>query len=409
MKRMKNLTGMVCALLAVLMICYFNMSFAEKRLVTLRDGGNMGEIFEELGYEADVIVSTKSLRHYLKDDHMQIGYDIFGTNSENIKALRDEELLYHLEESETVRKYTAGLLPYLQGIVTSSDGQIVGIPLSCYITEDHIRANPEAFVMAGLAEDEIPGSYTDLLNFLDAWAERLEKEPESEVCVLGSCMWNHNSMDEETQYGTWLMKLLMEIWLSDQYQTKTEVSFKDEKFIALAEQTRTVARRLWKAEPRTKKRLKMTELFTDYVAVEEDAFNYLFADGLRYTMPMRLDETQEPVYLVSAEVLVFPKGGMEQADAVRAAERMIGIDDSEEKAEGMTMFADSGAGTVESMGETYTVTETALKDYQSAKLTTAVFPFVVNEDKEEKALQQFLHNEITATELAEQLDALIFW
>ena len=71
------------------------------------------------------------------------------------------------------------------------DGNIYGAPFHCYV--GYYTYCPDAWAEAGLTTEDVPTSFVEYLDFLEAWAERIRDNPEDDISVS-------NAFDSE-QYG----------------------------------------------------------------------------------------------------------------------------------------------------------------------------------------------------------------
>jgi len=405
-------------LVIVLLSVCFSSAFAEKVIHQLSGEELLDETIESLGYRIEDCWDVRTpLLQQVREGKYHIGYEDANCYGTNLIAIRDSGLMHDLSCSAEVQEYVAMLIPELQQLVTTADGQVIGLPRYLSPCDQTLHANLDVFEQAGYTEADIPQSLTELLDFLATWADHVEKNPEKNICALGPTMACHNSMNEKTQYATWLTNLLVTIWASGQAAEGEAISFNMPEFIELAKRCREVGIALWKVEPRTRKRIKMEELFSEYVVVNStySDFHYMGqAEGLDWTVPMRINEDEPWRYLVTTSVLYFPGNGLtaEDAETVAAVKAADYIEEASES-------QDLGYQTP--MPQTYEiyngktfdpapVSEKYLADFYAAEKAFEVsVPFGFDTTKSEKAVAKFCEGELSAEDFAAHLDELVEW
>ena len=82
------------------------------------------------------------------------------------------------------------MIPSVQRLILQ-DGELYGVPSLCNV--QYYMYNPDAWEAAELSEEDVPTSFEEYLDFLEAWVERIRINPEYEISVC-------NAFDSE-QYG----------------------------------------------------------------------------------------------------------------------------------------------------------------------------------------------------------------
>lgn len=146
----------------------------------------------------DVTVRTSS-NIYLSTNEIinafvcgEFPFDTFRMNSSSFDFRKMIEKGYcgKLTESAFLRGEAERMLPSVQRLILR-DGELYGVPSLCNI--QYYMYNPDAWEAAGLSEADVPASFEEYLDFLEAWAERIRVNPEYEISVC-------NAFDSE-QYG----------------------------------------------------------------------------------------------------------------------------------------------------------------------------------------------------------------
>ena len=224
--------------------------------------------------------------------------DLFGldTRNDDFEAFKTAGVLADLSGSEIIRNAVSRMHPETQQLLTTADGRIVGMPNIHVIRP--LYWDQEAWDKAGLTDADVPRSFTELLDFLEAWMERSEST--AAVCVIAYP--DAAGVDDENRDSAWLVGLLLDTWEMQQRYANERVVFDTLEFIALAERAREIGQRLSQAEPALKKRQKLPQLFYD----ETQSPHFYAFDGrdygLSHTVPMRI--TSDQPALMRAEAVI---------------------------------------------------------------------------------------------------------
>ena len=274
------------ALLACLLLC--SVALADDR-PPLRWAGGM--------YEADFwkehgIKTTAPNYHWISGVELlrlDNAPDLYSTCTDvvDFEKMKTAGVLADLSSSAVIRQTVDRMRPELQALVTDADGRILALPLSAYTNPVYWRQ--EAFDAAGLTDP--PQSYIELLDFAEAWAERVQKNPEKEVCFTNTLYFGHNA---GYNYTLWLLDFLLDAWEMQCYEAGVPVNFDTPEFIALLDRTKAVGKLLRKAEPSDKKRSQMMPLFWNLHGSSgpEGWYNGGREEGLSHTVPFRITADQ---------------------------------------------------------------------------------------------------------------------
>ena len=391
MKRIINLLLMICILLS-------SAALAEDTHPPLRLGGPTAETdyWEEHGIQTN-------MPYYGWDDYMTIvksdnAPDLysFNTSSDDFLLPKSASLLSDLSGSEIIRAWTDRLRPDIKRLVTTGDGKIVGLAEFVALLPMYWRQ--DAWDAAGLTKEDVPGSYTELLDFLEKWIKRIEKKPEVNICVADTL---HFGKDAKNRYVRWLLDMLINTWEMQQYEAGEALNFNTPAFIALLKRTQDVGLRLSAAEFSEKSGTDMLLLFENYSGGER--YNAGRDYGLSHTVPFRITREQSELMRGLANISVV------RADSQWLNE-IIGRMENDLKDRGL-----NGAGNADLltdvMPRTYnpkeinsplTVTAGYLKDLDNYTGTVCFSPmrtFTMYED----ALVMFYSGQLSAEKLAAQI------
>ena len=280
----------ILTFLLMIGIAFSSAALAADTRPPLRLGGATAvtDYWEEHGIQT-------ALPHYGWDDYMTIvksdnAPDLysFHTSSDDFLAPKNAGLLADLSGSEIIRAWTDRLRPDIKKLVTTEDGKIVGLPgLDGIVTFLPMYWRQDAWDAAGLTKEDVPKSYTELLDFLEKWMERIEKKPEVNICVADTL---HFGKGAKNRYVHWLMDMLINTWEMQQYEAGEALNCNMPEFVALLERTQDIGRRLSVAEASDKKGENMLQLFENYSGGER--YNAGRDYGLSHTVPFRTTSGQ---------------------------------------------------------------------------------------------------------------------
>lgn len=217
----------------------------------------------------------------------------FHTDSDDFLASKNAGLLADLSGSEAVRAWTDRLRPDIKRLVTTGDGKIVGLAgFEGMVSVLPMYWRQDAWDAAGLTQADVPHSYTELLDFLEKWMERIKEKPEKNICV------------GEGRHGhvRWLLDMLINTWEMQQYDAGETLNFNTPEFIALLERTQDIGMRLHEAEPSEKGGQNRLQLFENFNGGER--YNAGRDDGLSHTIPLRITRDQPELMRGIASICV---------------------------------------------------------------------------------------------------------
>ncbi len=384
----------------LLMICiaFSSAALAEDTRPPLR----LGSAVAGTDYWEDHGIQT-TMPHYGWDDYMTIvkgdnAPDLytFRTDSDDFLAPKNAGLLADLSGSEIIRAWTDRLRPDIKKLVTTEDGKIVGLAgLDGIVTFKPMYWRQDAWDAAGLTKEAVPGSYTELLAFLEKWMERIKEKPETNICVANMRYTGKN------RYVRWLLNMLINTWEMQQYAAGETLNFNTPEFIALLKRTQDIGLRLSAAEQSDKERPNMLQLFENYDG--GDRYNAGRDYGLSHTVPFRITSDQPELMRGIASISVV------RADSPWLNE-IIGRMENDLKDRGLGGLGNADLLT-DVMPRTFnpkevdspsTVTAGYLKDLDDYTGTVCFAPmrtYTMHED----ALVKFYTGQLPAEELAAQI------
>lgn len=210
-------------------------------------------------------------------------YDTFvmTTTSFDIKKLMAKGYCSDLSESPILQKELDKMYEPIQQLLFY-EGKSYGAPFYCYI--GYYAYHPDAWEAAGLTDEDVPTSFTGLLNFLEAWVERIKDEPEDGISVC-------NTFDSD-QYGPqsyigYLVDRLMKNYIMDSNYADEPLRFHTPLLKGLLERCQNIGMDLYRYEPAVKGEFG---LFDDLHGMRE----------LAHLVPLRM--TNEQPILIKASL-----------------------------------------------------------------------------------------------------------
>ena len=221
------------------------------------------------------------------------------TDAVDFAAMKSAGVLADLSGSAILRETVGRMRPEVQALVTDDDGRILALPLGALSNPVYWRQ--EAFDALGLTTP--PQSYTELLDFAEAWAQRVQEHPEKEICFTNTFFFGQNA---SYNYTFWLLDFLLDAWEMQCYEAGEPVNFDTPEFIALLKRTKEAGKLLHAAEPSYAKCSNMTPLFYNQhgSASFGGYFNGGREEGLSHTVPFRITAEQPVLMRANMDVWV---------------------------------------------------------------------------------------------------------
>lgn len=330
--------------------------------------------------------------------------------NDDLHRAMDAGLTAELSESPAIAEAVSNMMPWVRDAVTDGEGRLMALPVSA-------RPWPftwyqDAWDAAGLTVDDVPRSYEELLDFLDAWAEN----PAPGVCASRLVRWNTGQ--EKYNYMYWLTELLLLSHEMQQRHAGEAVCFSTPEFIELAARARETGLALYEAEPRQSRRKGMPQLFQSDIRVGEHANNGL-PYGLSHSVPLRLRRDQPTLTYLSMEAVCVRNGSPLADEGLLLLEHLAqngGVERAKTSFSWGRVYAmvtDFPAGDYPSEGgRTGHVDEGWLADYRAYDGEFVTYPTSFREagnveTAKEKVMMRFFSGEIDAEAFARSLDELI--
>lgn len=160
----------------------------------------------------------------------------------DIQQLMAKGYLLDLSQNAVIDDMIHQMYPAIIDQLTH-DGKIYAIPHSIYFEYSFI--DREVWELAGLSEREMPTSFEALLDFLDDWCDRIEKEPEPNIRIVSS--WDADTYNKAS-YTSKLTEMLINCHIAQLQSAGKTISFNDETFKSLLQRVEITGRRIYELE-----------------------------------------------------------------------------------------------------------------------------------------------------------------
>lgn len=224
----------------------------------------------------------------------------------DVRAIMDKGYFADLSGSDYLMEQVMKMYQPIQELIMR-DGKLYAIPLT--VTVELYCYDPDGWALAGFTEADVPDSFPALLDFLEAWCDRIEDDPMDDVSVC-------NRFDEEVYdkatYTEWLAQtLLSQQVLECQYAGKP-LRF-DDDFLALLKRVQAIGQRLYQLEPKQK---------GSYGLLVGKSF-FLSTENREHTISLRLSEDSPNVFSGYVHMVAVSARSEQQELAVAYLEELM--------------------------------------------------------------------------------------
>ncbi len=189
-------------------------------------------------YKTTEELASDLLLRVMKCDIIQLGGGLIDE-----RLIADKGYVVDLSNSEIIKKEIARMHPFIQQQLIR-DGHIIGIPERISFRFTSILM--DVWEEAGYTEEDIPHTFSEFLDFLDAFAERLADDPSAGFCIINS--WDEE-LYTETNYTEWLLKQLFDEYVREKLFAEQSVRFTDKELLDLMKRCKEVGHKLYLYEP----------------------------------------------------------------------------------------------------------------------------------------------------------------
>ena len=280
----------ICALLTLaLSLTALSPAMGETALYLGGSDKNSAEYKAFVSKHQEITVNTESNIYYSTDEIIgafvtgEFPFDTFvmTSSSFDLKQIMAKGYCAPLSGSAVLSDELEKMYGPIQQLLTS-DGNLYGAPFMCYV--GYYTYRPEAWEAAGLSEEDVPASFKEYLDFLEAWVERIREKPEDEISV---CNGFDSDLYGANSYISYLVDRLVSNHIMQCNYLIEPLRFDTPVFRQLLTRCQSIGADLYTYEPEQKGNFA---LFEDLHGMRE----------LSHLVPLRL--TADQPILIKAEL-----------------------------------------------------------------------------------------------------------
>ncbi|NLO84186.1 MAG: hypothetical protein GX096_01975 [Clostridiales bacterium] len=223
-------------------------------------------------------------------------YDVFvmTSNSFDIKQMFTKGYCADISGSSVLSAELEKMHKPIEQLLTHEE-KIHGAPF--YFHMDYYTYDPVAWAAAGFTEEDVPQSFEEYLDFLEAWVERIKEEPEDDICV--SNLFD-SELYGEGSYINYLTDSLLTNYIMQCNYADEPLRFNTPLFRNLLERCQKIGTDLYVNEPEQKTDLG---LFYDLFGMR----------NLPHLVPLRMT-TDQPILIKAMMYMAFINARIEHQD-----------------------------------------------------------------------------------------------
>lgn len=244
-------------------------------------------------------------------------WDAFEADSSNtnLQLLYEKGYLLDLSGSEVIRNVISRLHPDIAALCMH-DGHIYGVPTYITYWGEHPKTVwPDMWLEAGYTQDDIPQTFGAYLDFIDAWLDRREEDPDLTLNVFAD--FTPFEYDIHSYSGTLVNELLDSYIAQTLYAGKT-LRFDDPDLVSLLEKAKAVGERIFIYEPTKTDNNSSRGLFGGAVIGEFD-----YSRLAEWQADLRIHEDQPTILRFNLNVVGIYAGTKNPELAIAAVEDYV--------------------------------------------------------------------------------------
>ncbi len=170
--------------------------------------------------------------------------DLFAQKTDEAEwhALMSKGFCHDLSGNAVIADAVSRMYPAIAAEATY-EGHIYAVPAG--INFIYYRINRETWFEAGYTLDDVPHTFPQLLDFLSAWCDRIESDPEERIAAFGG--WDSASYNSSAQTTLLAEMLINQITTQEQFANEP-LQFNSEEAIGLLERCSEIGIRLYELE-----------------------------------------------------------------------------------------------------------------------------------------------------------------
>lgn len=247
----KKMKKIVCCIVTIIMVA-FSMNALCETLITYggtfsknNDGLRMFELenpntylswSDAYYYPASAFVTALLTREFKCDIFIQ------GTDQADWPTLMEKGFCMDLSSSVLLTDTVQRMYPNIAS-QAMFNGHLFAIPAR--IDFRYYYVNEETWLNMGYTMEEVPQSFSEFIDFLTLWCERIEEEPEANTVAMGG--WDSESYSAGAYIARLAEILVNEVIMQQQY-AEQELSFNTSEIVELLEKCIDAGTRLYKLE-----------------------------------------------------------------------------------------------------------------------------------------------------------------
>ena len=213
-------------------------------------------------------------------------YDAFvmNTQSFSVKQIMTKGYCVDLSSDDYLLGQVHKMYPSIV-VQATHDDNLYGIPYLCSF--HYYIYQPDAWEAAGLTKEDVPLSFTELLDFLETWIERIQMKSEDDICVANTF---DEALYDENSYIRYLVEMLLPNYIMQRDYAGELLRFDTPEFRDLLTRCTQIGKDLYAYEPEQKPDM---QLF----------MNWHGMDDFKLIIPLRMT-TEQPI-LVKANLNMY--------------------------------------------------------------------------------------------------------
>ena len=174
-------------------------------------------------------------------------WDVFKTftHETNLRLLMEKGYLLDLSSSEIISDFVSHLYPDIAA-QCMVDGKIYAVPTEIWEHSSPKLVWPDMWLEAGYTEADVPQTFSEYLDFIDAWLDRREDDPSLTLNVFAD--FTPFQYDIHSYSGR-LVDELLDSHIAQLLYAGQPLSFSDPDLIPLLEKAKAVGERIFRYEP----------------------------------------------------------------------------------------------------------------------------------------------------------------
>ena len=174
-------------------------------------------------------------------------WDVFSIRTDDAEPdlLMEKGYLLDLSGSEVVREAIDRVYPFIRERCVK-DGKIYAVPSHVYVYDPDVHIASEVMEDLGYTVEDLPQTFPALLDFIEEYLDRRDREPELDYCVWAN-------LDQEiygkSSYPDILIRLLVSSHVKQCQYAGVPIRFNTPEMVALLERAKAVADRIFTYEP----------------------------------------------------------------------------------------------------------------------------------------------------------------